>query len=64
VLDRKGAIHSLTQILEESPTSNKINQSIGISDAVQFLLRTGYVKNYPGPVSLRRPIGWFIKNAV
>jgi len=55
------AIHPMTQILEEASTKQTINQSIGISDNIQFILRTGYVKNYPEPVSLRRPVNWFVK---
>ena len=50
------AIHPMTQILEEPSTSKRLNQSIGIGEHVQFILRTGYLKNYPQPVSLRRPI--------
>ena len=55
------AIHPMTQILEEASTQQALNQAIGISENVQFLLRTGYVKNYPSPVSLRRPVDWFIR---
>jgi len=29
----------------------------------QFLLRVGYVDSYPEPVSLRRPVEWFFRNA-
>jgi Nitroreductase family len=54
------AIHPMTQILEESSTRQTLNQSIGISENIQFILRTGYLKNYPPPVSLRRPVGWFL----
>jgi nitroreductase len=53
-------LHPMTQILEEEDTSKIINQSIGINHKIQFLLRTGYVKNYPEPVSLRRPADWFV----
>jgi hypothetical protein len=55
------AIHPMTQILEESLTRQTLNQSIGISENIQFILRTGYLKDYPQPVSLRRPIDWFIR---
>ncbi|PSB26268.1 Acg family FMN-binding oxidoreductase [Stenomitos frigidus] len=55
------AIHPMTQILEETSTQRMLNQSIGISENIQFILRTGYVKNYPPPVSLRRPVDWFIR---
>jgi hypothetical protein len=54
------AIHPMTQILEESSTRRTLNQSIRINENVQFILRTGYVKDYPQPVSLRRPVDWFI----
>lgn len=65
VRGRNIAIHPMTQILEETATSPPINQTTGISDTVQFVLRTGYVKNYPEPVSLRRPIEWFVRgNAI
>lgn len=61
VRDRGIAIHPMTQILEEAETNKQVNSSTGISDEIQFLLRLGYVKNYPGPVSLRRPVSWFVK---
>ena len=56
------AIHPMTQILEEASTRQTLNQSIGSSKDIQFILRTGYVKNYPPPVSLRRPVDWLIRN--
>ena len=56
------AIHPMTQILEESPTNLLVNHSIGISDTIQFILRVGYVNVYPKPVSLRRPVDWFVKS--
>ena len=55
------AIHPMTQILEEAAYRNELNKSIGIPDTVQFILRTGYIKNYPDPVSLRRPVESFVK---
>ena len=61
VREKSIAIHPMTQILEESSTRQMLNQSIGISEDVQFILRTGYVKDYPSPVSLRRPVNWFIR---
>ncbi len=56
------AIHPMTQILEETSTNETLNQSIGISENIQFILRTGYLKNYPLPVSLRRPVEWFLRS--
>lgn len=56
------AIYPMTQIIEEVKTDQILNTSIGIDDPVQFILRTGYLKNYPNPVSLRRSVETFVKN--
>lgn len=61
VRDKSIAIHPMTQILEEPSTKQTVNQSIGISDNIQFILRVGYLKSYPVPVSLRRPVDWFVR---
>ncbi|MEH2189072.1 MAG: nitroreductase [Nostoc sp.] len=61
VREKSITIHPMTQILEEASTRETLNQSIGISENIQFILRSGYVKNYPSPVSLRRPVDWFIQ---
>jgi hypothetical protein len=55
------AIHPMTQILEEPSTQQSLNQSMGISDNIQFILRTGYVKMYSEPVSMRRPLEKIIR---
>lgn len=61
VRDKNIAIHPMTQILEEPSIHQGLNASIGMTDPVQFLLRTGYVKNYPDPVSLRLPVDQLIQ---
>jgi hypothetical protein len=61
VREKSIAIHPMTQILEEPSTRQMLNQSIGISENIQFILRVGYVNNYPQPVSLRRPVDWFTR---
>ncbi len=61
VRDKNIALHPMTQILEEPSTNQTVNQSVGISDNIQFILRLGYLKSYPDPVSLRRPIDWFVR---
>jgi len=61
VRDKKIALHPMTQILEEAATKQLVNASIGINDDIQFILRLGYLKNYPAPVSLRRPVNWFVR---
>lgn len=60
IRQRNIAIHPMTQVLEESPVSTTVNQATGISAPIQFVLRTGYIKKYPEPVSLRRPVDWFV----
>jgi hypothetical protein len=62
VRDKNIALHPMTQVLEEAETKRQVNASIGISSEIQFILRSGYLKNYPGPVTLRRPVNWFVKN--
>ena len=59
-IEKNIAIHPMNQILEESSTRKVLNQSIGLSENIQFILRVGYLKNYPEPVSLRRPVDWFV----
>ena len=61
VRERSIAIHPMTQILEEASTRERLNQSIGINNPIQFILRTGYVNDYPPPVSLRRPVDRFLR---
>jgi hypothetical protein len=61
VRDKGIAIHPMTQILEESATAAQLQRSMAISNPVQFILRTGYLKTYPTPVSLRRPVDRFIR---
>ena len=61
IREKNIAIHPMTQILEETFSSQSLQSSIGINDPVQFILRTGYVKRYPDPVSLRRPVDWFVR---
>ncbi len=63
VRERGLAIHPMTQILEEAATKQALPQSVGISEPIQFILRLGYVKDYPPPVSLRRPADWFVRKA-
>ncbi len=61
VQDKNIVIHPMTQILEEVQTRMEVNRFTGIKDNIQFMLRTGYVKDYPAPVSLRRPVNLFVR---
>ena len=54
-------LHPMTQILEEPATRSILSPTIGIGPHLQFILRVGYVASYPPPVSLRRPVAWFLR---
>lgn len=59
--DRQVAIHPMTQLLEESPFRDQIGKELGIASPIQFVLRVGYVENYPKPVSLRRLVSSILR---
>ena len=61
IREKNIAVHPMTQIIEESSTNEILNQSIGINEPVQFILRTGYLKDYPNPVTLRRSVDRFLR---
>ena len=52
----------MTQIIEEAQTNQLLNNSIGVCQSARFILRTGYLKNYPEPVSLRRSVEDFVNS--
>ena len=53
------AIHPMTQVLEESSDTKTVARELGIDGVPQFVLRIGYVTQYPDPVSPRMPVTWF-----
>ncbi len=55
------AIHPMTQMLEEDPWKKQVAKELGLNGEVQWILRMGYLKSYPDPVSLRMPVSWFIQ---
>ena len=55
------AVHPMTQMLEEAPWKNNVAKELGVTGEVQWILRIGYLKSYPDPVSLRRPVSWFVQ---
>ena len=59
--ERSIAVHTMSQVLEESPLMEQIARDLGLTGPVQFILRVGYVTAYPDPVSLRMPVSWFLK---
>ena len=54
------AIHPMTQMLEEEPWKNQVAKELGLAGEVQWILRIGYLRSYPDPVSLRIPVSWFV----
>ncbi len=59
--EHKLGIHPMTQFLEEKEGREAVAKNHDESMIPQFILRVGYLSNYPGPVSLRRPVSWFIR---
>lgn len=55
------AIHPMTQMLEEEAWKDKVAKELVVSEEVQWILRIGYLSSYPDPVSLRRPVSWFVQ---
>ncbi len=55
------AVHPMTQMLEEEAWKNKVAKELGVTGEVQWILRIGYLNSYPDPVSLRRPLSWFVQ---
>jgi len=60
--ERNLALHPMTQYLEEREGLDQIAANHAASVIPQFILRVGYLKNYPDPVSLRRPVSWFVRS--
>ena len=56
------ALQPMTQYLEEEAGLRQIAADHQKDLIPQFVLRVGYLKRYPEPVSLRRPVSWFIKS--
>lgn len=54
------AIHPMTQFLEEKEGLGQIMAHHRADMHPQFILRVGYLDKYPRPVSLRRPVNWFV----
>ena len=61
VREKNIGLHPMTYVLEEQSIGQQLNRAMGITEPIQFILRLGYVKDYPNPVSLRRPFEQFIR---
>ena len=60
--DKMIAIHPMTQMLEETQLKHEVVNDLGLTVPVQFILRVGYLEAYPDPVTLRRPVSWFVRS--
>ena len=60
--ERSIAIHPMMQYLEEKHGRQQIAGNHAAGVIPQFVLRVGYLAKYPDPVSLRRPVSWFVKS--
>ena len=60
--ERMIAIHPMTQMLEEQKWRQEIASQHEADMTPQFILRVGYLDTYPNPVSLRRPVNWFLRS--
>jgi hypothetical protein len=56
IRERMIAVHPMTQMLEEEPWKKQAAKKLGLPGEVQWILRIGYLKSYPDPVSLRMPV--------
>ncbi len=54
-------LHPMSQCLEEKEGMDHIRITHEKEILPQFILRIGYLNRYPSPVSLRRPVNWFLR---
>ncbi|MCA1786629.1 MAG: twin-arginine translocation signal domain-containing protein [Desulfobacteraceae bacterium] len=59
--NRMIAIHPMSQTLEETRGQKHITKNHGPGTIPHFMLRVGYLDKYPDPVSVRRPVEWFVR---
>jgi hypothetical protein len=48
-------------MLEEKPWKDQLPKKLGLTGEVQWILRIGYLKSYPDPVSLQMPVSRFVQ---
>ncbi|MFU8770331.1 MAG: hypothetical protein ACNA7H_11385 [Desulfotignum sp.] len=58
---RMVGIHPMSQTLEEDRGQTHIQANHAPDTPPHFMLRVGYLNRYPDPVSVRRPVAWFVK---
>jgi hypothetical protein len=60
VRERGIGLHPMSQALEEAPWREHLGGRLALAAPVQFVLRVGYLDEYPRPVSLRMPLARFV----
>lgn len=61
IRDRGIAMHPMSQVLEENPYKQQLANVLELDKPLQFVIRAGYVEDYPHPVSLRKYISDIIR---
>ena len=56
------AMHPMNQIIEEQNFRTTTQEKIAEGKSIQFIARLGYVRHYPQPVSVRRPVKAFCQS--
>ncbi len=56
------AMHPMNQIVEEQNFRTATQEKIAEGKSLQFIARLGYVRHYPQPVSVRRPVKAFCQS--
>jgi len=51
----------MSQMLEEKNRREEITRLHPQGMNPQFIVKAGYIDPYPEPVSICRPVGWFIR---
>ena len=54
------SMHPLSQVLEEEPYCDEINNKISINEKIQMILRVGYVKDYGENNHIRRDLKEYV----
>lgn len=55
------AIHPMSQTLGETRGRKHITENHSPGTIPHFMLLVGYLDKYPDPVSVRRPVAWFVR---
>ncbi len=53
------ALHPMSQVLQEKPFKYQVTDNLRLNHRCEFIFRAGYIKHYPEPISLKRPVAWF-----